>query len=289
MVEPEGLYFALFLLACIERFKRLHPASLLLQRSPFGWTTARPFVYPGDGSWGWRWAGLAPLSGLSFLLGPASPARRVSLRDIRSHIAQIDQALRPLRLPVLLLALWIVIGMPALAFRLGARPALVPIALALLLLDLAVAAAVWTVLPRLPRRTGVPGKWACLKYAVYPPAALMAPVELMWPLLQDIPPVTAVLATCGPDTPVALVRTEWARLSHTLENRPNEEAVQHLRQDCREAGLTWSAVTAAPSTRDAQANSYCPRCHTQFRLDPNACPDCDGIRTIPFDSVKGAR
>ncbi len=68
MVELDGLYFALILLACIERFKRVEPDSLLLSRTFRGWKVERPCLYPGNGDWGWFWIGLNPMLGPTLLL-----------------------------------------------------------------------------------------------------------------------------------------------------------------------------------------------------------------------------
>jgi hypothetical protein len=38
----------------------------------------------------------------------------------------------------------------------------------------------------------------------------------------------------------------------------------------------------APSQREGNSISYCPRCHCQFVVGAGQCPDCPGVELVEF-------
>lgn len=287
MVEPESFYFAVFFLTCAERF-RIVPAGAMLLKQAFGaWRVSRPVTYPSNGSWGWCWIGATPLSGLVFLLQPCDSGGAQSREEIRRRIATIERDIARLRTASAALAIWLVIGMPAVIYWLDPRPALLPVLLAFLALDLTVAGLAWSARKRSSLRSAKLDKWSCLRYAVYPPAAMMAPAEVSWSLLSGMPAVSVVMAVCGKATPPELIREEWVRLAFSGDPSQDEAAIRALRASSEDAGLDWAAITGPPRLREPKAQSYCPRCRSQYLFAAGDCADCPGIRTTLFEHRQG--
>lgn len=42
----------------------------------------------------------------------------------------------------------------------------------------------------------------------------------------------------------------------------------------------------APSQREGNSKSYCPRCRCQFMVSAVECPDCPGVTLVAFSEVQ---
>jgi len=205
----------------------------------------------------------------------------------RELIQTIGEDSNGLRMTSTLMSLWLVLGIPTLAIWMGARPSLIPISTTLLILGLAVAVAFWSAAKHRPEVT----KWqrilGCLRCAAYPPAAMMSAVEFTWAQMSRNRPALTILAVCGAATSPDLVRQEWLPLKFPLVGAIDQVRIQELRAACERVGLEWNAVVGPPDRSDFSANSYCPRCRTQYHFAHGRCSDCLDIETLPFDLFQG--
>jgi hypothetical protein len=74
--------------------------------------------------------------------------------------------------------------------------------------------------------------------------------------------------------------------------RHRERRTRALVAFLRQIGSNLDEILQAPTARDADSQSYCPRCLVQFRAATGKCPDCRGVILKPLrpaTTVKGGR
>lgn len=110
-----------------------------------------------------------------------------------------------------------------------------------------------------------------------PPEAMLAVYTLGRGLLSGCHPLVVAKAICGEkDFRELAERLARGSLITTPENRASLVQLLH------DLGLRFDDLIHAP-TRDAECQSYCPRCLAQFTEDPMRCPDCTGVKTERFE------
>lgn len=126
-----------------------------------------------------------------------------------------------------------------------------------------------------------------------PPAAVRAHDALARDLLAGFHPLAAAAVLCPPGPFVDLARRALldARRPPREEDSGDERAARawygerlrdSLERLVRGTGARLEDVLAPPARRDAQARSYCPRCHCQYLAPSGECPDCGGLQLQPL-------
>jgi hypothetical protein len=134
-----------------------------------------------------------------------------------------------------------------------------------------------------------------------PPEAMRAPAALSRNLLVNFHPLAVAALVCSPKIFRELARSTLLSLNHAamprrevagaLSDDPqtsgwfSSRLLHHLAQVVRRAGLEADELLQAPRT-DADALSYCPRCHAQFTVPAGSCRDCSDTALIAFVESK---
>ncbi|MEN8158435.1 MAG: hypothetical protein ABFS41_00020 [Myxococcota bacterium] len=123
---------------------------------------------------------------------------------------------------------------------------------------------------------------------VFPPTLWRASVELASAKLGDRHPLALALALHPRDTLLplgrrALAECAWAPFDRGGRTPPPDaeerrEALRERRalllEAFEQAGLSEAELVAPPTRRDANAESYCPICQSEFVVGAWVCPDC---------------
>ncbi len=121
---------------------------------------------------------------------------------------------------------------------------------------------------------------------LYPPAAARFQDSLGSCLLTELDPLAAAAASRGRIDLPSLARTRLASIP------PREDGSEILRWFDTEVAAAVDALLHGegispeavhlPPLRESGAESYCPRCRTQYRVGCGVCPDCPRVCLVGF-------
>ena len=119
-----------------------------------------------------------------------------------------------------------------------------------------------------------------VKMILCPPVSIRAADILTRNLLADYSPV--VLAKLAGEQ--QFVRAYVLDLQHPLRHEISDEtAEQTMRWAVDEQlNILKPEDLAAPSVREKDSISYCPRCRCQYVVSETDCPDCPGVALVAF-------
>ena len=119
-----------------------------------------------------------------------------------------------------------------------------------------------------------------VKMILCPPVSIRAADVLTRNLLADYSPV--VLAKLAGEQ--HFVRAYVLDLQHPLRHEISDEtAEQTMRWAVAEQlNILKPEDLAAPSVREKDSLSYCPRCRCQYVVSETDCPDCPGVGLVGF-------
>jgi hypothetical protein len=193
--------------------------------------------------------------------------------------------------------LWLllIVEFPLMLLFFRSDAAMLMVASACLVLDLAILVSVVRVRRRMHPGSGFP--WFVVKYLFYPIAALRAADDATEGSAPERHPILFALESCEGEARDDLLRRIYLRVlypvSRSIETEPDREAVSatwnrlvatHM-ETLLKANAPAVLKTLVPQVREDGARSWCPRCLIQYRHDEGICADCRGIALRGF---KGA-
>lgn len=217
---------------------------------------------------------LSPWPGdLGLVLEAASSERAFSLTEFRAALAAARHDTRFLRIWCEAYLLFMFLGMPPAIAWLGAEAAwlrALPVIGALQIGTLvALYATERRAVPPLERRVE---RW--ISSALFPPALLRTPNELVAQRLAEFHPATAAAAILEEHAFVQMLRKEIGRLAL---DRGSAEPLLSL---CEQRGIDRSRVLA-PARVGPGAASYCPVCLDEFLVERGHCDGC-GVDSVAY-------
>ena len=129
-----------------------------------------------------------------------------------------------------------------------------------------------------------------------PATTIRAHDLLSRPLLEEFHPLALAKVFCSREEFRALALNTLLETRHRTVNagsRPDSLATKtqndssllwekETERFLKHAGIDPDKSVAPPLPADETCRSYCPRCMAQFTLAEGACPDCGGLRLVPF-------
>lgn len=274
--QSESLLFALLAAAiwATECFARVPMTTWCFTRDPRGTRATR-----GDRLPHWAGAGLdflwpLPPFGFATLVPERPRPGRTNVEAIRKRVARIARATRllvPLQSALFVvvagtLATAAVIEIPLLAWP--------GIGITALVLHFGIGVAMLRARRALRKEVTIPRSAVALTFAS--PFASMRANDAFWRrAFDEEDPLAVARVLCDPDTFDQVARMTWFGTS--------EEARDERSRLLEKLGRPVEDLLAPPLRSDPQVRAYCPRCFEQFRIEGELCPDCEGIRTRPFD------
>jgi hypothetical protein len=217
----------------------------------------------------------------------------LSLAELRRELGEVVRATRWLRALCQLYFLLVFAAPPLLAWRLGADggwlAALPAIGAVHLTSVVALGFAQRRALPPSRRR-----RERLVGSALFPPALLRAPAELVAARLVAFHPATAAAALLGEDAFVRMLRSELGRLDLRAAGPPTGPAAdgraawrrgvrEGLLSLCEQRGIDRGHVLA-PVRVEPGAKSYCPVCLDEFLVVRAQCRGC-GAASIAYPAL----
>lgn len=130
--------------------------------------------------------------------------------------------------------------------------------------------------------------------ALFPPALLRAPVELVSEHVAAFHPATAAAALLDREAFDEFLRRETAEVEHPPWSRHERSMVPDAEERIEFSSLLHSRLMSLTEQRggearplpgrqrlDATARSYCPLCLGDYRARSVDCPDC-GVASVPY-------
>ncbi len=217
---------------------------------------------------------LSPWPGdLALVLERASSEHAFSLAEFRAALALARRDTRVLRACCEIYLIFVFAAMPVAIGWLGAEAAWLRALPLLAALQIGTLVALYAA----ERRAAAPPKrrverW--LSSALFPPALLRTPSELVAQRVASFHPATALAAVLDEPAFVRMLREELGR--HASDDRIGGA----LLSLCEQRGVDRSRVLA-PTAIGSRAVSYCPICLDEFLVERARCLGC-GVDSIPY-------
>ena len=152
---------------------------------------------------------------------------------------------------------------------------------AVVVVHLAAVALLVDAVRRLPSRGGPKRTELVLSASLFPPALLRAPQELIREEIGAIEPTVIRRAVLSAGTFLDSARVELARLEAGTAGALGETRRAAFLRLASGAGLSPEQLTAARTSPDPNAASWCPWCLGDYRPGFTVCPSC-GVDTVPY-------
>jgi hypothetical protein len=132
-----------------------------------------------------------------------------------------------------------------------------------------------------------------VKMILCPPVSLRAPDILTRNLLAEYSPIVLANLLAG-SREQQFIRAFILDLQHPLKHEVSDEtAAQTIRwtateqlniclEQVRSGRYLKPEELSAPTQREENSISYCPRCRCQFVVNAVECPDCPGVALVDF-------
>lgn len=214
-------------------------------------------------------------------------AKQYSTSDASKRLKEGQALIRPIRSLGLILFLFLFVLTPVLGVFFGLMTLVIPVAIVMVALAVEIAILFRGVHRKLYPAESSERLESLVKMILCPPVAIRAADILTKNLLAEFSPIVLaeVLAGSGERQ---FVRSVILDLKHPLKHELSDpSAVETITWAVNEQ-LNVSKRYAkaeellAPSQREDNSISYCPRCLCQFVVAAVECPDCPGVRVLEF-------
>jgi hypothetical protein len=196
--------------------------------------------------------------------------------------------IEPIQELSLILFLFLFAFTPALMTIFGLLPLIIPVAVVMFILAVLTGIMFYRAHKQLFPGEGTERFENLVKMTLCPPVSIRAADILTRNLLADYSPfvLASVLAGSGERQ---FVRTFVRDLQHPLRHEVlDQAAIETMRWSVDEQlricmeGYLKPEDLQAPSVREKDSISYCPRCRCQYVVSDTECPDCPGVELVNF-------
>lgn len=217
-------------------------------------------------------------------------ARRFDQSEALDSFASMSNSLRSLELLCSVFFPLLFIIAPLMAFRYGLEKIVVPIAIGMIVFAVAIAVVVWIQYPPLSPSLSAERWSSVLKIVFCPPGAIRAVGELTanFPMTCDPLVVSTLLPHAERERFVlAYLRDLHFPIKDGLEG-PAKDVVDWYRAELLKQTTAYVKTQSdlrldsvmAPPVFEADCQSYCPRCGSQFTTEAGDCSGCDGVHLV---------
>ena len=213
--------------------------------------------------------------------------------DAAAVLKESEGLIKPVQQLGVILFLFLFVFTPSVAFAFGLSGLIIPVAVVMVVLAVEIAIMFHRAHKRLYPSESSERLESLVKMVLCPPVSIRAADILTRNLLAEYSPI--VLASVLPGSgEQQFVRSVILDLKHPLRHEISDTHAQQT--------ITWTAKEQlnvcldqvrkglylkpedllAPTQREGNSISYCPRCRCQFVVSEVECPDCPGVELEDF-------
>ena len=237
-------------------------------------------------------------------LTKASPAKRermarawiskqFALDEAAARWRETNKVIEPIRELSLVLFIFLFMVTPILVMSFVLLPLIVPIAVVMFIMAITIGIMFYRAHKQFFPSEGSERFESLAKMILCPPVSIRAPDLLTRNLLSDYSPIVLAELFAG-SREQQFVRAYVLDLQHPLGHEvADETAEQTIRwtaeqqlnvclEQIKNGRYLKPEELEAPSQREEDSISYCPRCRCQFVVTGGDCPDCPGVGLVSF-------
>jgi hypothetical protein len=219
--------------------------------------------------------------------------KQFSIDDAVARLETGKRIIEPVQELSLMLFLFSFVVTPALVSAFGLMALIIPVAVVMVILAVLTGIMFYRAHKKLFPSEGSERFENLVKMILCPPVSIRAADILTTNLLADYSPIVlaSVLSGSGERRFVrAFVLDLQYPLKHELSDETAEKimrwAVDEQLAEIKQGQFLQPEDLLAPSVREKDSISYCPRCHCQYVLSATECPDCPGVELVAFAGPK---
>ena len=220
-------------------------------------------------------------------------SKQFAIDDAAALLSEGNAIIDPIRELSLILFLFLFVVTPVLVSSFGLMSLIIPVAAVMVILAVLIGILFHRAHKKLfPAETSERFEHL-VKMILCPPVSMRAPDILTRNLLAEYSPIVlaSLLAESGEQQ---FVRAFILDLQHPLKHEVSDETAAKT--------ISWMAAEqlnvcleqvkagrylkpedlSAPTQRESNSISYCPRCRCQFVVSATECPDCPGVELVSF-------
>lgn len=209
--------------------------------------------------------------------------------DAAALLKESAPLIEPIQQLGVILFLFLFVFTPSLAFTFGSGPLIIPVAAVMVALAVLIAIMFHRAHKKLYPAESAERLESLVKMILCPPVSIRAADILTKNLLAQYSPI--VLASVLPGSgEQQFVRSVILDLKHPLRHEVSDEAAQQTIEwtateqlnACLKGRFLKPEELLAPTQREENSISYCPRCRCQYVVNDGECPDCPGVELVDF-------
>ena len=220
-------------------------------------------------------------------------AKQFAADDAAALLKEGEKLIEPIQELGVILFMFLFVFTPSLAFTFGLSPLIIPVAVVMVALAVLIAIMFHRAHKKLYPAESSERLESLVKMILCPPVSIRAADILTRNLLAQYSPIVLASVLLGSGEP-QFVRSVILDLKHSLRHEVVDETAEQT--------ITWTANEQlkvcldqvkkgrylkpedllAPSQREGNSVSYCPRCHCQFLVSEGECSDCPGVKLENF-------
>src|ERR1043165_1255077 len=216
--------------------------------------------------------------------------QQFALDQAAARLEEGKTVIEPVQELGLILFMFLFVFTPALMSMFGLMSLIIPVALVMVILAVLTGVMFYRAHKQLFPSEGSERFENLVKMILCPPVSIRAADVLTRNLLAGYSPVVvaSVLAGAGEQQ---FVRAFVLDLQHPLKHEVVDQAAEQTMrwavnvclEQIKQGRYLKPEDLLAPSTREQDSLSYCPRCHCQYVVREGDCPDCPGVELITFE------
>ena len=215
-------------------------------------------------------------------------SKQFAIDDAAARLREGNAVIQPMRELSLILFLFLFVVTPVLVSSFGLMGLIIPVAVVMVILAVLIGILFYRAHKQLfPAETSERFE-NLVKMILCPPVSMRAPDILTRNLLAEYSPIVVASLLTG-SSEQQFMRAFILDLQHPLKHEVSDEAAEKT--------IGWTAAEqlnvcleqikagrylkpeelSAPTQREENSISYCPRCRCQFVVSAVECPDCPGV------------
>ena len=220
-------------------------------------------------------------------------SKQFAMDDAAALLREGNAIIEPMRELSLILFMFLFVVTPVLVTSFGLMGLIIPVAAVMLILAVLMGILFYRAHKKLfPAETSERFE-NLVKMILCPPVSIRAPDILTRNLLADYSPIVLASLLTGAGEQ-QFVRAFILDLQHPLKHEVSDgtaektigwtaaEQLNVCLEQIKAGRYLKPEELSAPSQREGNSISYCPRCRCQFVVSAVECPDCPGVELVEF-------
>jgi hypothetical protein len=220
-------------------------------------------------------------------------SKQFAMDDAAARLREGNAVIQPMRELSLILFLFLFVVTPVLVSSFGLMGLIIPVAAVMVILAVLIGILFYRVHKQLFPAESSERFENLVKMILCPPVSMRAPDILTRNLLAEYSPIVVASLLTG-SSEQQFMRAFILDLQHPLKHEVSDEAAEktigwtaaeqlNICLEQVKAGRYLKAEElSAPTQREENSISYCPRCRCQFVVNAVECPDCPGVVLVDF-------